>query len=339
MRIFISGVAGFLGRELAKALIKDGHEVVGNDNFIGSEVDDIPSGIEFHKIDCNNIGALKILMKNVDIVYHLACTPHEGLSVVSPYENTYNGYAASAAMISAAITNGIKRIVFTSSMARYGKGVPDKDGKFIPFTEDMITAPVDPYAIGKVASEDLLKLMSKVYGIEHVIAVPHNIIGKQKYDDPFRNVAAIMCNLMLMGRQPIIYGDGQQKRCFSFVDDVVEPLIQMGMADNCNGEIINIGPDDNFITINELSKIIADLIGFDLHPIYVPDRPQEVKHATCSANKARKLLGYDPKVQLKDGLKQMIEWIKIKGTKQFKYHLDLEIISELTPKTWLNRLF
>jgi UDP-glucose 4-epimerase len=176
--------------------------------------------------------------------------------------------------------------------------------------------------------------------MEYVIAVPHNIIGpRQKYDDPFRNVASIMVNLMLQGRQPIIYGDGEQKRGFSFVDDVVAPLRRMSTDSVPVGEVINIGPDDQFITINELAVIIARLLDFKLTPVYMPGRPQEVKYATCSADKARKLLDYKTTVPLEDGLMQMIEYIRARGTKPFLYHLDLEIVSDKTPRTWKDRLF
>ena len=105
------------------------------------------------------------------------------------------------------------------------------------------------------------------------------------------------------------------------------------------GEIVNIGPDEEFVTINQLAQTIARLLGFDLDPVYMPGRPQEVKLATCSADKARKLLGYNTKYTLEQGLQEMIDYIKEKGAKKFRYHLDLEIINDMTPKTWKNRLF
>ena len=214
-------------------------------------------------------------------------------------------------------------------MARYGTNV-------VPFTEDLIPNPQDPYGIGKVASEMMLKNLCEVHGTEWVIAVPHNIIGpRQKYDDPYRNVAAIMMNRMLQGNQPIIYGDGNQKRCFSFIGDDLECIERMILDDGLNKEVINIGPDEEFITINELAQMIAELLDFDLNPIFMPDRPQEVKLANCSADKARKLLNYETRTSLRDGLGEMIEYIKFRGVKPFKYHLDLEIITDLVPRTWM----
>jgi UDP-glucose 4-epimerase len=200
--------------------------------------------------------------------------------------------------------------------------------------------PQDPYGIGKYSSELFLKNLSSIHGMEYVIAVPHNIIGpRQKYDDPYRNVASIMINMMLQGRQPIIYGDGNQKRCFSFVQDDVKILYDLAFDNRVVGEIINIGPDDEFVTINKLAETIANILNFDLKPQYMKGRPQEVYLANCSADKARKLLNYKTDVSLENGLMSIIDYIKTRGVKPFKYHLDLEISNEKTPITWKNKLF
>lgn len=334
MRIFISGVAGFLGSHLADAFLKDGHDVVGCDNLLGGYLDNVPSAVEFHQYDCNYYNSMVKITKDCDVVYHCAATAYEGLSVFSPYIVTKNIVQASVSMITAAIANKVKRFVYCSSMARYGTQ------EVVPFTETMNPKPQDPYGIGKLSVELMLKNLCEIYGMEYVIAVPHNIIGpRQKYDDPYRNVASIMINLMLQGRQPIIYGNGEQKRCFSFVDDDIDILKQLAINDKAIGEVINIGPDGEFVTINELASTIADILNFDLNPIYKKGRPQEVFLANCSANKARELFNYNPKVQLKDGLIAMIEYIKRRKPKPFKYHIDLEIVSELTPTTWKDKIF
>jgi len=219
-------------------------------------------------------------------------------------------------------------------MARYGTQ------DTVPFTEDMIPRPQDPYGIGKLSSEALLENLAGVHGMEYVIAVPHNIIGpRQKYDDPYRNVASIMANLMLQGRQPIIYGDGNQKRCFSFIQDDVKILKRLATEPSVNGEVINIGPDDEFITIRELAETIAELLSFEVRPVYVRSRPQEVVLANCSADKARRLLNYETQVKLRDGLAAVIEHIRQRGPRPFKYHIDLEIINDKTPDTWKDKLF
>ncbi|MFH1292461.1 MAG: epimerase, partial [bacterium] len=125
----------------------------------------------------------------------------------------------------------------------------------------------------------------------------------------------------------------------SFVDDDIDCLVKLGFKDDVVGEVINIGPDEESVTINELSAIIAQLLNFNLDPVYMPDRPQEVKIATCSADKARRLLGYKTKVDLRQGLKQMIDYIKKRGPRKFKYHLDMEIINDKTPRTWVDKMF
>jgi UDP-glucose 4-epimerase len=332
-KIFISGVAGFLGSHLAETFIKQGHYVVGCDSLIGGYLDNVPEQVEFYQYDCNFLNSMKKITKGCGVVYHCAALAYEGLSVFSPYVVCKNIYENTISLLTAAISNNAKRFVFCSSMARYGENE-------VPFTENLTPKPQDPYGISKYAAELSIKNLCEVHGVEHVIVVPHNIIGpRQKYDDPFRNVVSIMINLMLQGRQPIIYGDGEQMRCFSFVKDVLSCLEKIAFQDDLNGETINVGPDEEFITIKKLAEEIADLLNFKLDPIYMPGRPQEVKFATCSADKARKLLNYKTQYSLKEGLKEMIEYIEKKGTKPFKYHLDLEIINELTPKTWNQKLF
>ena len=333
MNVFISGIAGFLGSHLADAFIARGDRVVGIDNLIGGYRDNVPDGAIWMIADCNNIDEFHTLMRDVDVVYHCAATAYEGLSVFSPHVVTQNIVTATTGMISVAIANKVKRFVLCSSMARYG-------AQEVPFYESFTPKPQDPYGIGKVAAEELLKNLAEVHGMEWVIAVPHNIIGpRQKYDDPYRNVAAIFINRMLQGQAPYIYGNGAQMRCFSFVADVVSPLVQLATSERCAGQIFNVGPDDEFITINTLARTIAELLKFDLPPVCVPGRPQEVKLANCSAAKARGVLGYKPQTSLRDGLREMIDWIRKRGPSPFVYHLPLEIVNEKTPETWSKRLY
>jgi UDP-glucose 4-epimerase len=332
-RVFITGVAGFLGSHLADRMLELGHDVVGCDSLIGGYLDNVNAEVEFYQYDCNFYNSMVKVTKNCEVVYHCAATAYEGLSVFSPFVVTKNIVTSSVSTITAAISNGAKRIVNCSSMARYGENV-------VPFREDMEPRPQDPYGIGKVASEQYLKNLCDVHGSEWVNAVPHNIIGpRQKYDDPYRNVASIMINMMLQNRQPIIYGDGTQKRCFSFIQDDIGLLEKLAFEAGISGETFNIGPDEEFVSINQLAETIANIIGFRLDPVYMKGRPQEVHLANCSADKVRRRFGYETKYSLRRGLEEMVEWIRLRGVKPFKYHLDLEIVSELTPKTWKDRMF
>jgi UDP-glucose 4-epimerase len=332
MKVFITGVAGFLGSHLADRMIALGHEVVGNDNLIGGYVDNVPQGVKFHAIDCCDLENMTNTIKDCDIVYHAAATAHEGLSVFSPNFITKNVFQATVSVISASIQNKVKKIVYCSSMARYGSQAH-------PFSESMNPAPVDPYGIAKVAGEDVLKNLCNLNGIEWNIAVPHNIVGpRQKYDDPFRNVMSIMINRCLQGKPPIIYGDGEQMRCFSYIDDCVYCLEQLAFNKNIKNDIFNIGPDEEATTINELAKIIMEKTGFQGKAIYMPDRPREVKYATCSSYKAKKYLGYETKTLLSIAVEETIKYIKNRGVKKFDYTYPLEIQNDLTPKVWKDKL-
>ncbi len=331
---FITGVAGFLGSHLADRLLKEGWKVIGCDNLIGGYLDNVSPLVEFYVHDCGDRQFMEKIMEGVDLVFHCACTAYEGLSVFSPHFVTRNTYDITVSVLSAAVANRVKRFVFCSSMARYGK--QDR----LPFTEDMNPKPQDPYGIAKLAAEKTVENLCRTHRMDYVIAVPHNIIGpRQKYDDPYRNVASIMINLILQNRQPVIYGDGEQRRCFSFIDDVSEPIFKLGILDNVVGEVINIGPDEEEVTVNELARVIAEELSFSLSPIYMPDRPSEVKFASCSADKARNFLGYKTTVDLRSGIKSMIVYIKERKPRPFLYHINLEIISDITPRTWRDKLF
>jgi len=334
MHIFITGVAGFLGSNLADYYLKKGFRVSGCDNLVGGELGNVSTDVVFYRGNCEDLDFMtQATKKNVDVICHSAAYAHEGLSSVSPTLICSNNVTGSTAVFTASIRNKIKRIVYCSSMARYGEVNP-------PFNEDSLLKPVDPYGVSKVAAEQILKILCNTYGIEYNIAVPHNIIGpKQKYDDPYRNVVSIMSNLMLQDRRPIIYGDGEQTRCFSDIDDCIYCLDKLITDKHIVSETINIGPDEESITINGLFHKIANKIQFNKEPKYFLDRPNEVKYATCSSDKARKILNYKTTVTLDDSIDKVINYIQKKGTKKFDYNYILEIQNEITPKTWLEKLF
>ena len=333
-KALVTGVAGFMGSHLADALILKGYSVVGIDNLLGGYIENVPSGVEFHKIDLADLNAIKPLFEGVDYVIHAACTAYEGLSVFSPALVVQNTTQITASVLSASVSAGIKKFVYLSSMARYGAHGDE------PFEEKMEVKPQDPYGIAKVASEMLVENICETNGIEFVILIPHNIIGpRQKYNDPFRNVASIMINRMLSGKQPIIYGNGEQVRCFSFMNDVTDPCMVALESPKVNGMRINVGPDEDFITINQLAKKLGSIIGFDVEPIYLPGRPKEVFHATCSSTLAREVLNYKTSTPLEVGLTELVNWIREMGHRDFEYHLPLEFVNESTPKTWTQRLF
>jgi UDP-glucose 4-epimerase len=333
MKVLITGVAGFMGSHLADSFLAKGYDVVGIDNLIGGYEENVPSGVDFHNIDLDNLELIQPLFKDVDLVIHTACTAYEGLSVFSPSLIVRNTMQITTNVMSACVRGSVKKVVHLSSMARYGTQ------DIVPFVESMTPKPQDPYGIAKYGAELMIKNISDTHGLNYVILVPHNIIGpRQKFDDPYRNVASIMINRMLQGKQPIIYGNGEQKRCFSFMQDVIDPLMIACETDVAHGRIINIGPDEEFVTINELALKLSKILDFKLDLIYMPGRPQEVFHANCSANLARELLNYKTTTSLDSGLIELVNWIRSKGAKEFNYHLPLEFVTSKTPKTWTDRI-
>lgn len=331
MRICVTGSAGFLGSYVAQRFSAAGHEIVGVDNLSGGYLSNWPATIQG---DCCDVGLMKSLCRGADVIYHCACSPYEGLSVFSPTLVTQSVLTATASMVAAAAHNHVRRFVYCSSMARYGR-------VGVPFTENVFPHPEDPYGIAKVAAEELIARMAKAHDFEYVIAVPHNIYGPgQKYNDPFRNVAAIMANLLLQYRQPVIYGDGKQTRCFSYIDDVMNVLTQLATAEGVSGHIFNVGPDEDEIEINELYRNLQRVTGIWRPARYFPDRPCEVKHAVCSSDKIRKWFNYKTRTSLNKGLQALVEWIRARGPKEFEYHLPLEIPEgKQIPRTWKERLF
>jgi UDP-glucose 4-epimerase len=334
MHIFITGIAGFLGSNLADYYLKKNFKVSGCDNLNGGSLENIDlNKINFFKADCENFELMKKITKNVDILCHAAAYAHEGLSSFSPVLISRNNLVGSVSVFTAGVVNKIKRIVYCSSMARYGNIK-------IPFREDDQLNPVDPYGVSKVAAENILKILSNTHNFQYNIAVPHNIIGpKQKYNDPYRNVVSIMINMMLQKRSPIIYGDGQQKRTFSDIDDCLYCLDKLLTDSNVVSQVVNIGPDEESISINELYSLLSNKLKFNLKPQYTKERPNEVKIATCSSDKARKILGYNTNVSLDESLDKIIDYIKKKGPKKFQYSYPLEINNEITPLTWKEKQF
>ena len=331
--LFISGVGGFLGSHLGEWALNRNYRVIGGDNFSSGLMENVPKGIEFHEYDQGDFEKNKELLKDVDVVFHAAALPYDNLSICSPYEITHNTYGITASLLSASIQNKVKRFVFCSSMSRYGNQAS-------PFKEDVPPKPVTPYGLAKLAGEKLLVNLAEIYGFEYVICVPHNIFGpRQRYDDPYRNAVSIIINRMLQDKSPIVYGDGEQRRCFSPIKDVVSVFESLLFSEKVKGQVINVGPDSLSITINQLIVLLNRIMGKNLKPLYIKSRPQEVKKAFCDITKARRLLNYNPQTSFEEALKELVSWIKARGPKDFSYNRDMEILNEKTPEGWVKKLF
>lgn len=331
MKIYVTGIAGLLGSHIARRLTKN-YEIVGCDNFIGGLKDNVPT-CEFHNLDILDTKKLTETMRGCDMVIHTAALPYEGLSVFSPKLVTENIVGGTVSVASAAIANKVSLFVNFSSMARYGAQIP-------PFTEDMERKPEDPYGLAKAQAEEHLELLYKLHGLRYLTIVPHNVIGVgQRYMDPYRNVVAIMINRLKLGKKIVIYGDGLQKRSFSNVYDCVDTVEKIVESNrDLTGEVYNIGPDDNEISIIDLAKKVGHYCAKYPHFEFFPNRPAEVKNAWCSSEKVKKQFNYNSLRTLDDTIKEMIAWIDRRGAVPFEYSLDLEFITDKTPKTWVDRL-
>jgi UDP-glucose 4-epimerase len=330
MKVFISGVAGFLGSHLADRLAAKGHAVVGCDSLVhGGSPENVSSEIEFHVCDVRDISKVSRLLRGVEVVFHAAALGHDGFSVFSPHVISENIFSTTSSLVSAAAANGVRRFVYCSSMARYGA----QPG---PFVEEMPPAPVTPYGVAKVAGENLVRSVCNAHSMEWTVCVPHNIIGpRQKYDDPYRNVVSIMTNRILQGLPPIIFGDGEQRRSFTSIWDILSVLEPLIFSPLSVGQVVNLGPDEEFVSINHIYREISRILGSTVAPMYVSARHLEVADANCSADKSRHLFGYETRVRLTDALKESVEWIVRQGPKSFSYNLPVEILTQKTPQTWL----
>ena len=335
-KVFITGVGGLLGSTLARRLlVKGNYNVAGCDTFVGGIQSNVPD-IPFYEIDILDTNKLKDAMRDVDIVFHTAALPYEGLSVFSPAVVAQNIVGGTVSVASAALHNNVNLFINCSAMARYGAQNP-------PFTEDLPTAPEDPYGLAKVQAEEHLELLNKLHGLNYVTLVPHNVIGiGQRYYDPFRNVVAIMINRCISGKSIIIYGDGEQKRSFSNVRDCIRAVETMIESDrDICGQVYNIGPHDNEISIKELAFKVGHHCSVYPNIEHFPDRPAEVKNAFCSSGKIMREFNYNTEITTDKTIQEMVAWIKREAGdkgKPFEYHLDLEFIRDYTPKTWTEKL-
>lgn len=341
MRILVTGAAGFMGGHLVDALVKTGeHKVFAVDDLSGGYTANVHSDANFTKLDLRNRKKVAAYIEDVkpELMYYLAADASEGRSQFTPLNSTERNYLAFMYTLVPSIKYGLKKVVVTSSMSVYGKQTP-------PFSEEMKKRPEDIYGIAKAAMEDAVEVLSKVYGFNYTIIRPHNVYGpKQNLADPYRNVIAIFINCIMHNKNFYIYGDGEQKRAFTYIDDFTPYFLKSGFLDTCNGQAINIGPREEY-SINELASTVLKIffpdgkIPHHLRPKYFPLRPQEVVEAYCTNDKATKLLGYKTSVTLEEGVRKMIDWARKMGPQKFQYLKNgLELEAPNMPKTWSHKL-
>lgn len=321
MKILVTGGAGFIGSHLVDKLVENNHQVLVLDDFSGGSIGNIKRKVKWQDVDLRNIAQAKRAIDKFkpEIVFHLAANAAENKAQFSPIDITSRNWNTFINTLVPFI-NGGRRFVFVSSIAVYG-------ALQTPFKETDKPEPEDLYGVTKLACEQALKIMAKVHGFEYVIARPHNVYGpRQNMRDPYRNVVTIWMNAMLRKKPWYIYGDGKQKRCFSYINDVVESLYKCGFEDVA-GKTFNIG-SDKIYTVKELS--------FALDPPYasefLDERPQEVKEAIADHTQCKSILGYH-ETPLEEGIRKTWEWVKSVGPVNPVYD-SLEIDSPKVPQNW-----
>ena len=340
MRILVTGAAGFMGSHLVDVLVNlKKHKVYAVDDLSGGYKSNINRDSEFTRVDLRNRKEIEAYIEKVkpEILYHLAADATEGRSQFTPISATERNYLAYMYTLVPAIRSGLKKVVLTSSMSVYGAQKP-------PFSEDMPKAPEDLYGIAKAAMEQATEVLSRVHNFKYVIIRPHNVYGaRQNLQDPYRNVIGIFINCLMNNKHFYIYGDGEQKRAFTYIDDFTPYILKSGFLNKADNTIINIGPSEEY-TVNHVADVILRIffpkgILSPLKPKYLPLRPQEVKEAYCTNDLAKKILGYKTTISLEDGIKRMINWAKTIGPQKFNYLEDgLELETKDVPQTWKDKL-
>ena len=331
--VLITGVAGLIGSRMADWIIenKPQWKVVGIDNLFGGYMENVNPKVEFYKRELSSDDLSDIFGKHkFDIVYHFAAYAAEGLSPFMRMFNDRNNMLSTDNIINQCITHEVKRVVYTSSMSVYGHG--RKDGTV--FTEDDTPCPIDPYGVSKYACEMNIKIAGEQHGLDWCIIRPHNVIGRnQNIWDTYRNVVGIWMWQALNKLPMTIYGDGEQTRAFSIIDDCLQPFWNAAIDDVASKEIVNVGGIVPY-TINEMCEIISEITE---HKDIVHMEPRhEVKFAVPSYSKSMEILGYEQKTEMLDGLKDMWEWVKVQPQRE-RYRWSGYEVEKGLYEYWVNK--
>lgn len=323
----VTGGAGFIGSHVARHLLQSGHRVVVLDDLSGGFADQIPAGAQFFRGSILDHVVLARLFTEhrFDYVYHLAAYAAEGLSHFIKRFNYENNLVGSVNLINESVKHNVKCFVFTSSIAVYGGLKP-------PMREEDTPRPEDPYGIAKLAVEQDLRATHEMFGLPYVIFRPHNVYGEhQNLGDRYRNVVGIFMNQLMQGKPLTVFGDGQQTRAFSYIEDVAPWIAWSPEIKLAQNEIFNIGADEEY-SVKELAEATMDALGVRSELRHLPAR-QEVVHAYADHSKARRVFGMGPRVSLREGLDRMATWAKGAGIRKSQRFENIEIERGL-PAVW-----
>jgi UDP-glucose 4-epimerase len=310
-KYLVTGVAGFIGRSIAAELLKRGETVRGIDSFITGKPANLVGleAMEFMEGDLADPAACAQACAGVEIVFHEAALASVPRSVADPVATNVNCVDATLNLLVAARQAGVRRVVYAGSSSVYG------DSPTLPKHEEMLPNPISPYAVAKLAGEHYMRVFSRVYGLETVVLRYFNVFGP--YQDPtshYSGVLAIFCRRMLAGEQPTIYGDGEQSRDFTYIDNVVHAnlLAAAAPAAKVSGQMMNLATGTR-ITLNETFGILRELTGYSGKPAYAQARAGDIRDSLADIGLAGELLGYEPIVDFREGLRRTVEWYRAGG--------------------------
>lgn len=307
----VTGVAGFIGRSIAAALLARGESVRGIDSFITGKRANLVGleTMEFIEGDLADPAACATACAGVEIVFHEAALASVPRSVADPVATNVNCVDATLNLLVAARAAGVRRVVYAGSSSAYG------DTPTLPKHEEMLPNPISPYAVAKLAGEQYMRAFARVYGLETVVLRYFNVFGP--HQDPssqYSGVLAVFCRRMLAGEQPTIYGDGEQSRDFTYIDNVVEAnlLAAAAPAEKASGQVMNAATGSR-ITLNQVFALLCELTGYKGKPAYGPPRAGDIRDSLADIRLAGELIGYRPKVDFREGLRRTVEWYRAGG--------------------------
>lgn len=306
-KFLVTGGAGFIGSNICKRLVAEGCFVRVVDNLLTgkrSNLDSVTDKIEFIEADMGQDDVARSVVEDIDVVFHEGALPSVPRSVDDPALTHRHCVDATFTLLMAARDAKVKRFVYAASSSAYG------DTPTLPKVETMPTSPLSPYAVGKLVGEYYCSVFAKVFGLETIALRYFNVFGPQQ--DPTSQYAAAIpafVTAILKDQRPTIYGDGEQSRDFTYIDNVVEANLCAARAPKTNGQVVNIACGEK-ITVNEIIAMINASLGKNVEPIYAPSRPGDVKHSLADITAARELIGFKPVVSFKEGLQKAIAWYR-----------------------------
>src|SRR5690242_21207084 len=305
----ITGIAGFIGSSLARAILAQGDKVRGIDNFSTGQranLEEILSRIEFREADLLDLDAMKHACQGVDYVLHQAAIPSVPKSVLDPLGSNQANIDGTVHVLIAARDAKVKRVVYAASSSAYG------DTPTLPKHEGMPPNPISPYAVAKLASEYYMTSFYRCYGLETVSLRYFNIFGpRQDPSSPYSGVLAKFITQMLAGEQPTIFGDGAQSRDFTYIENTVSAnlLAAKAPAAEAAGKVFNVATGERY-DLNQTFQLLKKIIGFKGEVKYGPDRAGDVKHSLADLSRTEKHLGYKPLVSFEEGLRRTVDWYR-----------------------------